>query len=79
MASSIMEKIILQQSQNENQEAEIIPGKFSETIFDSVFKKFFLEVASLTIFTLRFFKELFKPPYEFTSYPHIRHLKSLAR
>ena len=61
-----MEKIILQQSANENQEAEIIPENFSETIPDSVFKKFFLEVTSITIFTLRFFKEVFKPPYEFS-------------
>ena len=55
----------MQQSANENQEAEIIPENFSETIPDSVFKKFFLEVTSITIFTLRFFKEVFKPPYEF--------------
>ena len=55
----------MQQSQNENQAVEIIPENFSETISDSVFKKFFLEVSSLTIFTLRFFQELFKPPYEF--------------
>lgn len=60
-----MEKIIVQQSENEDQEAEIIPENFSETISDSVFKKFFLEVYSLTIFTVRFFKEVFKPPYEF--------------
>ena len=31
---------------------------------DSLFRRFFLEVSSLTIFTIRFFKELFKPPYE---------------
>ncbi|MFH1195367.1 MAG: ABC transporter permease [bacterium] len=31
---------------------------------DSVFKKFFLEIYAITIFTLRFFKEVFKPPYE---------------
>ena len=59
-----MEKIISQQYKNENQEAEIIPQNFSETVSDSVIKKFFLEVSSLTIFTLRFFKEVFKPPYE---------------
>jgi phospholipid/cholesterol/gamma-HCH transport system permease protein len=59
-----MDKIILQQSQNENREAEV-PEIFSETTSDSAFKKFFLEVYSLTIFTLRFFKEVFKPPYEF--------------
>jgi phospholipid/cholesterol/gamma-HCH transport system permease protein len=60
-----MEKLIVKQSQNQHHEAEIIPENFSETISDSVFKKFFLEVSSLTIFTLRFFKEVFKPPYEF--------------
>ncbi|MBK7631182.1 MAG: ABC transporter permease [Ignavibacteriales bacterium] len=30
-----------------------------------MFKQFFLEVASTTTFTLRFFKEVIKPPYEF--------------
>jgi phospholipid/cholesterol/gamma-HCH transport system permease protein len=60
-----MEKIILHQSLNKNHETEIIPENLSETISDSLFKKFFIEVSSLTIFTLRFFKEVFKPPYEF--------------
>ena len=60
-----MEKIILQQSPNQHHEAEILSESFSEPISDSVFKKFFLEVSSLVIFTLRFFKEVFKPPYEF--------------
>jgi len=60
-----MDKINLQQSQDQHHEAEIIPETFSETISDSVFNKFFLEVSSLTTFTLRFFKEVFKPPYEF--------------
>ncbi|MGD1007606.1 MAG: ABC transporter permease [Ignavibacteriaceae bacterium] len=60
-----MKKIILQESQNENRETEIIPEIFSETTSDSAIKKFFLEVYSLTIFTLRFFKEVCKPPYEF--------------
>lgn len=60
-----MENTILHLSQNENKEAKIIPGNISETISNSVFNKFFLEVYALTIFTLRFFKEVFKPPYEF--------------
>ena len=60
-----MEEINLQQSQDQHYEVEIIPETFSETISDSVFKKFFLEVSSVTIFTLRFFKEAIKPPYEF--------------
>ena len=60
-----IENINLPQSHKENPEEEIIPESFLETIPDSVFSKFFLEVSSITIFTLRFFKEVFKPPYEF--------------
>jgi len=60
-----MAKIVLQQSLNENKQAEVILEESSEIVPDSIFKKFFLEVASLTIFTLRFFKEVVKPPYEF--------------
>src|SRR3989339_962467 len=60
-----MKKIILQQTQNQLNDDEIIMESFSETTSNSIFKKFFLEVASLTIFTLRFFKEAIKPPYEF--------------
>jgi phospholipid/cholesterol/gamma-HCH transport system permease protein len=60
-----MGKTILQKPENEMHDAEIIPVKISETISDSVFNKFFLEVSSITIFTLRFFKEMIKPPYEY--------------
>ncbi|MCJ7552604.1 MAG: ABC transporter permease [Ignavibacteriaceae bacterium] len=60
-----MAKIVLQQSYSENKQAEVIIEETPEIVRDSVFKKFFLEVASLTIFTLRFFKEVIKPPYEF--------------
>jgi phospholipid/cholesterol/gamma-HCH transport system permease protein len=60
-----MKKLIVNQPQNQLYEAEIIPDNSSEDVSDSAFKKFFLEVSSLTIFTLRFFKEVFKPPYEF--------------
>jgi len=62
---AIMEKIKPQPPKNEGEEEEKNPEIFHETIADSIFKKFFLEVTSLTIFTLRFFKEVFKPPYEF--------------
>jgi len=55
----------MEESPDKYYQTEIIPETFSETISDSVFKKFFLEVSSLTIFTLRFFKEVIKPPYEF--------------
>jgi len=39
--------------------------KIEENFLASVFGKFFIEVASLASFTLRFFKEVLKPPYEF--------------
>lgn len=60
-----MEKIILPQSDKESRGVEIESGNNSEMIPNSIFKRFFLEVSSLTLFTLRFFKEAFKPPYEF--------------
>ena len=59
-----MEKVILHQPRIENQE-EVYAEENSEIIHDSIFKKFFLEIASITIFTWHFFKEVFKPPYEF--------------
>jgi len=60
-----MKKIILQKSQSKNQETEIIVEESSKIIPDSVFDKFFLEITSIATFTFRFFKEVFKPPYEF--------------
>jgi phospholipid/cholesterol/gamma-HCH transport system permease protein len=60
-----MVKVVLLQSYSENKQAEVIMKETPEIVPDSIFKKFFLEVASLTIFTLRFFKEVIKPPYEF--------------
>ena len=60
-----MAKIVSQQAYGENKQAEVIMEESPEIVPDSVLKKFFLEVASLTIFTLRFFKEVIKPPYEF--------------
>jgi phospholipid/cholesterol/gamma-HCH transport system permease protein len=54
----------LQQLHNEKQNVEIKTDRISETISDSIFNKIFLEVYSLTRFTLRFFKEVFKPPFE---------------
>ena len=60
-----MAKIIAQQSYSENKQAEVIMEESPEIVRDSLFKKFFLEVSALTTFTLRFFKELIRPPYEF--------------
>jgi len=59
-----MAKIVSQQSYSENKQVEVIIEETPEIVPDSIFKKFFLEVSSLTIFTLRFFKEVIKPPYE---------------
>jgi phospholipid/cholesterol/gamma-HCH transport system permease protein len=58
-----MEKIILQQPQNETPETGV-PQIFSEAVTQPAFKKFFLEIYSITIFTLRFLKEVLKPPFE---------------
>jgi len=60
-----MPKIVAQQSYSENKETEVIMEESPEILQDSLFKKFFLEVSALTTFTLRFFKEVIKPPYEF--------------
>ncbi len=60
-----MDKIILEKSLNKNLETKVTAEKIMETDSDSVLRKFFLEVYSLTVFILRFFKEVIKPPYEF--------------
>ncbi len=60
-----MEKIILHKSQTENKVTEIVIEESAVVDTDSILKKFFLEIFSLTTFTLRFFKEVIKPPYEF--------------
>jgi phospholipid/cholesterol/gamma-HCH transport system permease protein len=60
-----MKKITSKQPQNKRLETKIIPENYTEAVSDSRFKKFFLEVSSFSMFTLRFFKEVFKPPYEF--------------
>jgi phospholipid/cholesterol/gamma-HCH transport system permease protein len=63
-----MKSIKILQPENENRKAEIIPGSFSEEGRESVVDRFFIEMSSMTIFTLRFFKELLKPPYEFNEF-----------
>ena len=60
-----MEPIALQQTQNENPESKNSPENVDEIGSDSPLKRFFLEVSSLTMFTWRFFTEVFTPPYEF--------------
>jgi phospholipid/cholesterol/gamma-HCH transport system permease protein len=45
--------------------SEVISEQFPEVVPDTLIAKFFMEVSSLTKFTWHFFKEVFKPPYEF--------------
>ena len=65
----IIRRIVTQltphQSQNSHLEGDIAPKGLPEAIPVSRMGAFFLKVSSLTIFTLRFFKEVFRPPYEF--------------
>jgi phospholipid/cholesterol/gamma-HCH transport system permease protein len=60
-----MKNPIVKQSKNKRPEIKIIPENFTETVSDSRLNRFFLEVSAFSVFTLRFFKEVFKPPYEF--------------
>jgi len=46
----------------ENKEKEIIPSGNS---YRKTLKEFFEEISELTLFALRFFREVIKPPYEF--------------
>lgn len=56
----------LQKPQDAQQEAaELVSKSVAENVHPSVWKTFFLEVSLLTMFTIRFFKEVFRPPYEF--------------
>lgn len=60
-----MEKKITQKPDSKKQNLKIDSENDNESISKSLLKKFFIEVSSLTIFTLRFFREVLKPPYEF--------------
>jgi phospholipid/cholesterol/gamma-HCH transport system permease protein len=46
--------------------AEIIPEQYPEIVPDSALATFFMKVSSLSRFTWHFFKEVLKPPYEFS-------------
>ncbi len=48
-----------------SEKADIIPEDKTNSFSSSLLSKFFVEVSSITTFTLRFFKEIVKPPYEF--------------
>jgi phospholipid/cholesterol/gamma-HCH transport system permease protein len=60
-----MKKMDLHQTETKNAKTEIAEDDSKEIVKDSAIKKFFLEVSELTTFTLRFFIEVIKPPYEF--------------
>jgi phospholipid/cholesterol/gamma-HCH transport system permease protein len=60
-----MEKIISTPNKDEPEEEKSKPINPSKILSDSIFKNFFIEVYSLTMFTSRFFKEVLWPPYEF--------------
>lgn len=62
----MMNKIYLQQTRIKDKILTVINEEPQREQTQSVFAKFFLEVSSLTSFTLRFFKEVVKPPYEFS-------------
>ncbi len=55
----------MHQSPDKDYNAEAGSEASPATIPDSLLTTFLLEVHSLTVFILRFFKEVFRPPYEF--------------
>ena len=59
-----MEKLVSPPLINKDQATAISSQEVSGTISDSLLTKFFSEVASITLFTFRFFKEVIKRPYE---------------
>ena len=56
----------LAQAKGQLRGSEVISEQFPEIVPDTLVAKFFMEVSSLTRFTWHFFKEVFKPPYEFS-------------
>jgi len=60
-----MNKIVHERSSVPPIKEEIITKNAAETHSNSLFNHVFLEVALFTLFTWRFFKKVFKPPYEF--------------
>lgn len=63
-----MEKVNVNHSEFDTKATGIKTENISEPVSYSMLSKFFLEVSSLSTFTLRFFKELVKPPYEFNEF-----------
>jgi phospholipid/cholesterol/gamma-HCH transport system permease protein len=59
-----MGKTVLKKTRKPFKEFGIITENYTESVSASGLTKFSLEVYSLTNFTLHFFREVFKPPYE---------------
>jgi phospholipid/cholesterol/gamma-HCH transport system permease protein len=59
-----MDKLSLNGPDNEKGTSDSINEETSEIVTESIFKTFFLEIFSITVFTLKFFKEVLKPRYE---------------
>jgi phospholipid/cholesterol/gamma-HCH transport system permease protein len=59
-----MEQIDLENSKIKKKK-DLVQEKYSVPDSEPMLNKFFLEVASITLFTLRFFKEVVIPPYDF--------------
>jgi len=60
-----MDTVPLPPTEKEKSEAKRIADQPPEAVSVSMFNTFFLKVSSLTVFAVRFFKEVFRPPYEF--------------
>ena len=60
-----MDKQEVQPVRTDSRTGVTAPGGFPRSIAHSVLGAMFLKVSSLTTFTLRFFREIVQPPYEF--------------
>lgn len=60
-----MGKVDIKKPGNTHHITEIIPESFSGDSGGSVFEAFFIELASISLFTVRFFSQVFKRRFEF--------------
>ena len=60
-----MSKLLSKQLHILKEKPIVILKLVSGQVPDSAFGRFFSEVSSMTVFSLRFFKEVWRPPYEF--------------
>lgn len=60
-----MEKNTSDKSPAKGRQRDVPPDDSEKAAPDPMWSRFFLKVSSMTVFTLRFFKEAVRPPYEF--------------